>query len=426
VSDAGYWPGLWPGEDGGPARTQTVVGIAGPRFVTGGVEVTHREAVAATMLVLRAPGEVFALLHTTGPAAVSWVERIDPVTLETQARSEDLAGGRTWPGGLAAHANGSLYVVFGSNAHRLNAALHVVANRQLNRDRPYNSFVILPDGHLVTKDFGGLLPGAPPDAPREESCEVVVLEPENLRIVARCDIPEASIARLSSDGSDVYVVGSQTLRRLHWDGTELRLDDGFAPRYRTLAGQTYGWDAVIALGAAWFLDNGFGAERYAGTFRGQGVNTAPLHLVRVDLVSGRVELTEICGLPNGVIANPPLVDARRMIVVGYDSGNGVLAAFDIAADGSLRRRWRRDQNHACHQLLFADTGELLTTDHDAERMMDQFVIVDIETGDERVRMDSGSPLQSVLFPAPGFGRDLYLCSFSTISRLASVESGDAG
>jgi hypothetical protein len=419
VSVTGYWPSLWPGEDGGPARHQTVAGVDGPRFMDGAVEVTHRDAVAATMIVLRAPGEVFALRHTAGPAAVSWVERIDPVTLETHARSEDLAGGPTWPGGLAAHANGSLYVVFGSNAHRLNSALHVVASNQLDRDRPYNSFIILPDGHLVTKDFGGLLPGAQPDTLIEETCELVVLEPKKLKIVARCEIPEASIARLSADGSDVYAVGSQTLRRLRWDGIELRLDDGFAPHYRSEAGQTYGWDAVIALGAAWFLDNGFGAERYAGTFRGQGVNTAPLHVVRVDLATGRVDLTEICGLANGVIANPPLVDVQRMIVVGYDSGNGVLAAFDIAADGSLSERWRRDQSHACHQLLYADTGELLTTDHDAERMMDQFVIVDIGTGNERVRIDSGSPLQSVLFPSPGFGRDLYLCSFSTISRLAA-------
>jgi hypothetical protein len=419
VSAVGYWPSYWPGEDGGPSRTQTVVGVDGPCLADGAVQVTHREAIAVTMIVLRSPGEVFALRHTAGPTAVSWVERIDPVTLESLARSEDLAGGPTWPGGLAVHANGSLYVVFGSYAHRLDAALHVMVSRQLDRNRPYNGFVILPDGHLVTKDFGGPLPGARPDAPIEETCEVVVLEPEKLRIVARCAIPEASIARLSADGDDVYVVGTQSLRRMRWNGIALRLDDEFAPRYRTVDGQTYGWDAVIALGAAWFLDNGFGAERYVGTFRDQGVNTAPLHLVRVDLATGGVGLTEICGLANGVIANPPLVDPLRMIVVGYDSGNGVLAAFDIAADGSLTQRWRRDQNHACHQLLYADTGELLTTDHDSKRMMDQFVIVDIETGDERVRIDSGSPFQSVLFPAPGFGRDLYLCSFPTISRLAA-------
>ena len=175
---------------------------------------------------------------------------------------------------------------------------------------------------------------------------------------------------------------------------------------------------MIALGAVWFLDNGFGSERYAGTFRGQGVNVAPLHLVRVDLATGAVTLTEICGLPNGVIANPPLIDEARRIAVGFDSGNGVLAAFDIADDGSLSPRWSREQNHACHLLLFADTGELVTTDHDADRMVDEIVILDVETGEERLRVDSGSPLQSVVFPAVGWDRDFYYCSFATIARVS--------
>ena len=76
-----------------------------------------------------------------------------------------------------------------------------------------------------------------------------------------------------------------------------------------------------------------------GRSAGQGISPAPLHLVRVDLDDrARSTLTEICGLPNGIVANPPAVDETRRIAVGYDSGNGVLAAFDIAADGSARRR----------------------------------------------------------------------------------------
>ena len=50
-------------------------------------------------------------------------------------------------------------------------------------------------------------------------------------------------------------------------------------------------------------------------------------------------------------------------------------------------------------------------------MMDQLVILDIETGHEKARVDTGSPFQSVVFPAPGFGRDLYYCSMPTISRI---------
>jgi hypothetical protein len=299
----------------------------------------------------------------------------------------------------------------------LSADLDVIVTRRLPRDKPYNSFVIMPDGHLATKDFGGVLPGQDPSSLVEEPCELLVLDPESLEMRGHCELPEPSIARLSADGATVYVVGTSALWRVRWDGRSLSLDTGFEGRYRVMEGQTYGWDPVLALGAAWFLDNGYGSERYVGTFRGQGVNTAPLHLVRVDLESGRVSLTEICGLPGGVVANPPLIDEERRIALGYDSGNGVLAAFDIEFDGTLLPRWQRDQNHACHMLLFGSTGDVLTTDHDPGRMADQFVVLDIESGEERLRVDSGSPLQSVLFPSPSWTGDALLCSFAGIARL---------
>ncbi|MGZ4796148.1 MAG: hypothetical protein ACXV8T_09660 [Acidimicrobiia bacterium] len=414
----GYWPSRWPGEDGGPRRTEI------PRSGTGlglgpgeWLEVTTREVVVGTMAVLRDPGEVYLLRHTGGPDAISWVERIDPTTLETIERSPDLPGGKTWPGGVAAHANGDVYVVFGRHAHRLSADLQTVHTVELPRDRPYNSFVILPDGHLALKDFGGTLPPGIEQIDAD-SCELLVLEPEQLAIVARVVIPERSIARLSADGDDVYVVGVEHLWRVRWDGAALAIDRDFTARYRTIEGQTYGWDAVIAGGAAWFLDDGEGTEGYAGSFRGVSRSPAPLHLVRVDLPTGAVTLTEVCGLPNGIVANPPAIDAGRGIAVGYDSANGVLAAFAIDTDGTLTPRWRREQHHACHPILYADTGELVTADHDADRFMDQLVVLDIETGEEKARVDTGSPLQSVVFLAPGFGRDLYYVAFPVVARIA--------
>ena len=132
--------------------------------------------------------------------------------------------------------------------------------------------------------------------------------------------------------------------------------------------------------------------------------------------------TEICGLPNGIVANPPAVDVQRRIAVGYDSANGVLAAFDIAPDGTCTPRWRREQNHANHPILFADTGELVTADYDLERMMDQVVVLDISTGGELGRVDTASPLQSPVFMAPGFDRDVYYCAFPTICRVHVVAS----
>jgi len=339
----------WRFEDGGPQRRQTVPGALG--LADGGaLAVTTRTAPAVTMAVHDAAGGLFLLRHTAGDGAVAVVEQVDPITLEPLAQSSELSGGPVWPGGIGLHDNGSLYVVFGNHAHRL----------------------------------------------------------DDLRIVARLTLPEPSIARLSADGDDVYVVGDTSLLRLHWDGAALHLDEGFTARYRTLEGQTYGWDCVLAAGAAWFLDDGDGSERYSGTLRGNGLSTAPLHLVRVDLATSKVTLAEVCGLPGGLVANPPVVDEQRGIVVGYDSGNGVVVGFDL--DG-LSPRWRRQQDHGSHLLLYAGSGELVTGDGS------DVVVLDITTGEELARADTGSGMQSVLFPTPGTERDFYVCTFLTVSRV---------
>ena len=418
-----YWPSPWPCEDGGPTRRQTSRAGGGLGISPDDhLEVTHRLAPLATMVVLRQPGEVFLLRHSAGDGAFSLVERIDPVTLEPLATSPELAGGPVWPGGLAAHANGSLYVIFGQHGHRLDDDLRVVASRQLPRAAPYNSFVVLPDGCLVTKDFAGSRPGVAVTASQRRRSELIVLEPEHLEIVAALELPEPSIARLSCLADAVYVVGDTSLLRVYWDGSALRLDEGFRAGYRTLAGQTYGWDCVLTDGAAWCLDNGDGSERYTGTLRGHGITSTPLHIVRVDTTSGAVSLTDVCGRPGGLVANPPVVDELRRIVVGYDSGNGVLSAFHLGDDGTMTPNWRRDQNHASHLLLFTDTGELLTGDYDSARSAEQAVVLDITTGKELARADTGSTVQSVLFPAPGFGRDCYTCSFTGVSRLSVTSS----
>jgi len=406
---------VWLAEDGGPRRQQWADGArldvrAGESLVAHG-----RSMMVLTMVVSPTPDELFALCHTGGDDAESWVERLHPTTLETLASSERLRGGPAWPGGIAVHGDGDLYVVFGNHAHRLTRDLRRVASRELPRRRPYNSFVTLPDGHLVTKDFAGSRPGQEQVEPFAAS-ELVVLAPGDLRIVATLELPEASIARLSADDDDVYVVGTTSLWRAKWDGSRLRLDD-FRGHYRHFDGQGFGWDAVIADGSAWFLDNGESTHKFAGTLRGVGTATTPLHLVRVQLDSGRTSLTEICGLPGGVVANPPLVDAQRKLVVGFDSGNGVLAGFRYD-DSSVTPEWSQQQNHGSHMLLYPETGEIVTADHDAARGVEQVVVRDIATGVEKARVDTGSPIQSVVFPACGHQRDFYWCSMLAVTRIS--------
>ena len=407
----------WSTEDGGPRRLQWVDGARLAIAAGETLQVTSRSMMVVTMVVIASPDDVFVLCHTGGDSAVSWVERVHPETLETLATSEHLTGGPAWPGGIAVHSNGDIYVVFGNHAHRLNRSLQVVASRELPRIRPYNSFVVLPDGHLVTKDFGGSRPGNEMEEPFVPT-QLVVLEPTGLNIVATLDLPEASIARLSANENDVYVVGTSSLWRVRWDGESLH-SDGWRAEYRQLQGQTYGWDVVIADTDAWFLDNGESTHKFAGTLRGVGTATAPLHLVRVNLASGRVSLHEICGLAGGVVANPPLVDEQRQMVVGFDSGNGVLAGFSYD-ETKVRKVWSVEQNHGSHMLLYPESGEFVSAHYDQERGVEQVVVRDISTGREIARADTGSPIQSVVFPACGTRRDFYWCSMLSLNRVTVV------
>lgn len=425
----GYWPSPWPGEDGGPARLQAPASGT-LALASGPLVATSRPAFIGCMPILRAAGQVYLQGHTPGgDQSTAWVERIDPHTLQPIERSPDLPGGRPWPGGLAAHANGSLYVTFGRWCHRLAQDCSVLAARQLPRERPYNSLLILPDGHLVMKDFAGGS-GVHALPPGDMGSELVVLEPEGLEIVARLGLPEGSIARLSAEldgaGVNIYVVGDQHLFRVAWDpaAAALTLDETFTTPYLDQPGQTFGWDTVLADGSAWFVDNGEGTTSFGPSLFGKGVSAAPLHLVRVPLDGERrAELTEICGLPNGIVANPPCIDPVRKVVVGFDSGNGAIAAFRYGDPGvPLELLWRHQQNHAGHMLLYLETGELVAYDYDHARGTEQVVVRDIETGRERARVAIGSPLQCVVFPACGFEGDLYVATFSTIARISAAGS----
>jgi hypothetical protein len=422
---AGYWPGTWPAEDGGPARRQ-VSRDASARLDVGPedqLRVTHRMAMVTCMVITRDSREVYAVGHTGQRTdTLAWVERIDAESLATVRRSPDLASGPFWPGGIAAHRNGDLYATYGRWCHRLDPDCQPVASRMLPRERPYNSLLILPDGHLVMKDFGG---GAGANAlpAGMRGSELVVLEPERLEIVARLQLPEGSIARISADVQDgnarIYIVGDTHAFRVAWDSarTALTLDDGWTARYRVFDGQTFGWDPVIEDGYAWFLDNGEATETFGPSFRGKGVSSAPLHLVRIPLdTGGKPEYFEVCGEPGGIVANPPVIDATRKLAVGYDSGHGVVTAWRYDGDGA-QVLWRRDQHQAGHMLLFPASGEIVCHDYDHERSSDNCVVLDIETGAEKARVATGSPVQSVVFPAVGWDRGFYVTSLTTIARI---------
>lgn len=408
----GYWPGPWPAEDGGPERLQVVRG--GSLGLTAGSRLAciTRPTLLSTMTVLRQPGEVYLLTHSAlrahlGLPTTACVEQIDPQTLRTVKRSQRLAGGPMWPGGLAVHASGDLIVVYGRHAHRLDPDCERRRSRRLPDDEPHNSFVVLDNGLLVTKNLSETTPA-----------RLSVLDPDTLDDAAPpVTCPEPSVARLSARGNTVYVVGLRTLWRYHWDDAARRLvpDGGWRCTYLDDDRHSFGWDVVLADGQAWWMDNG--RHRYRFRMAGAGVSRTANRLHRVSLREATDHAaTEVSGLPRGSITNPPLIDRERGIVVGYDSANGHLRAWRLADGGSLRPLWHRHPfGCASHMLLYQASGELVVNDY--RRLREEVVVLDIESGHEKARAVVGGWSQGVVFPSPGWGRDLYWPSLSRLARL---------
>lgn len=409
----GYYASPWPGEDGGPARMQRAPEGSALSLQPGeGLRCTTRDTVLSTMTVLGDPGEVYLLTHSAlrsnlGLATTSCVERIDPHSLQTRQSSKRLPGGPMWPGGMAIHRNGDIYVVYGRYAHRLDRACGLKASFALPLNLAYNSFVILDNGRIVTKNLSDTI-----------AATLTVLDADSLR-PACADIvcPEPSIARLSAVGNTVYVVGVRRIFRYHWDeaAQTLRRDADWSWDYVGNTHQSYGWDAVIDGHNAWFMDNGL--HRYRITMRGAGVRQTPNRLLRVFLADAADHAAlEVSGLRGGSITNPPLVDVQRRIVVGFDSANSVLCAWRIQDDKSLAPLWRKAPfGAASHLLLYPSSGELVVNDY--RRLGEEVAVLDIETGQERARVRSGGLTQGVVFPSVGWERDFYWCSMGRLARM---------
>ena len=410
----GYAQSPWPAEDGGPQRLQVPRSAAGLGLHAGEtLHSTTRRTLLSTMTLLGAPGEVYLLTHSAlrahiGLPTTACVELIDPITLQPRYRSPRLPGGPMWPGGVALHRSGALVVVYGRYAHRLNRRCGLEASMKLPVDEPYNSFVVLDNGLIVTKNLSSVT-----------AAHLTVISPESFESLGTPVVcPEPSIARLSASGNTVYVVGVRSIFRYHWSEAvqALVIDLDWRLDYVGRSSQTYGWDVVLDGRHAWFMDNG--AHRYRHRMIGAGVSRTPNRLIRVSLTDAADhQALEVSGLPGGSITNPPLVDAQRGIVLGYDSANAVLQAwgFDPALR-TLSPLWRKAPfGCASHMILYPDTAEVVVNDY--RRHGEEVVVLDISTGQEKGRVRTGGIMQGVVFPSPGWSRDLY---WSSMGRLARV------
>ncbi len=415
-SRKGYFSSHWPSEDGGPMRLQSVHGVSGLNIHKNSVITTKRRRIAfGSMVVLRKPGEVY-LLSTDiirghffkFPVSVN-VKKIHPITLKTIQSSVRLPAGPFWPGGFAVHKNGDLYVIAGRWCHRLNEHCQLINSKKLPIKSPYNSFVILDNGYIITKQFN-----------EKQNAHILVIDPDTLDIVQEIIAPEPSIARLSAIENCLYVVGTHCVFCYNWHPQKkLFLEPSWSFDYIGQTKQTFGWDPVITPENLWFIDNG--KHRYLFTLKHAGVGKGMSRLVRISLKDpSDHSITTISGKKRGVVTNPPFYDPKRKIVVAYDSGNSIAKAFKFDEEkGNLQELWsKKNFGMSSHMIFYSDTGELCTNDYQLLKGGDHSVVLDITTGTEKSRIKLGNVFQGVIFPAPGWDRDYYYLTFDMLIRIA--------
>lgn len=425
---SGYYPSTWPVECGGPRR-QKLVGSPGLGLELGGslASTTRDMGGWSVMLVQRAPGELFvqggAALppgefpphHRAEGDSAGWVERIDPTTLETVARSPDLpSGGHLWCGAIMVHENGDLYVVNGRYCHRLNPDCEIVAERELPVDAAYNGLLAVSDGNLVMKNLGH----------REgEPCSWSVLEPERLEPVgAPFVVEEPCMGRFSIDlsntGEYLYASTASEVFRLRYARGALEMDPGWRGSYAVEGeDQADGWDTAIGSDSVWLMDMG-----RPPMWRGSA--SAAQRAFRFSTTDGRErDVVDVLRKPGAFSPGPPLYDPERRILVLYDGANGGVAALRYEGPGALELLWRSPLRNTVQMMLYADTGELVLEDAPAGALLGneqsaEAVVVDIETGRELGRAPLGAPATMGMFLCPGFGRDFYAATLpGTIARV---------
>lgn len=433
---AGYWPSAWPVECGGNRRQKATVGRLDAAIGTASVT-TVRNGKWNVMVVERQPGQWYVggtMAAFTGPPPFGWVDRVDPDTLEPLASSPHLpCGDHVWCGAILAHTNGSIMSVNGSYLHALDPDdLSIRRERRLPADRSHNGLLALADGTLITKDLR--LEG-------QGGTTITRIDPETFEIVAEpLTMPEGSMGRIAADlrpdGSEhVYLPGTEHLWRLVVDGDEMRIDDGWRPRYRRPNDDRgLSWDSCLSDGACWVMDCGdVDSVRMIHTIEPNGRFAEPpgpslswrrpapwsgaQRLLRIDLTDADdVRTIEPFGTPGGGIIAPPAHVPEYQMAIAWDSVNGGLAGIDTSAE-ELRVAWHLDARPSMQPVVFPDSGELVINDF-TDVGSDDLIVVDLPTGELVDRVATGSRIANGMFLSAGGRRDVWYCTTTTIARVA--------
>ena len=426
----GYFKSTWPVECGGNRRQKSSKGRLNAENAVAEVQTVPSDK-WNVMVIKRDAGEFYlggTMPYFFGPEPYGWVQKFDPITLETLSESPKLpCGGHVWCGAIAAHENGNIIKVNGNYMHSLDRNCEVVKETKLPIDRAHNGLLVLSDGTIVTKDCR--LEG-------QGNSSITRLDPNTLETLdAPLSLPEGSMGRiasdLSSDGEFIFVPGIEKIWKIRVSEEGLEVEDDWAPRYRELNGnQGLAWDGCISDDYIWIMDNGdidsvrsiYGVhpngrfkEYQSLSWRSPAPWKGKQRLIRISLTSGQLNFIEPFAKDGGGIIAPPVNIPELNMCVAWDSINGGIAGISYSEE-ELEVSWKKDLRATMQPVVFPDSQELVINHYEKGR--DQIVVLDILSGEILSQVDVNSSLANGMFLTPGNNRDIFYCSTGAFSRIS--------
>lgn len=375
MSSGAWYPTVTPSEHMDSERS-SVYALATPEVrrmaAAGPVEIDARSLAgpdAGWPAVTRGPDELF-LLH--GSLAFKGFDGARVTKVDTRAwrvvwtrRLIDTAATGEWnyPGSIGAHADGSLYVVYGYRMARLDAdtgdvlATAVLPTGQAPEDTTYNGFVALPDGNLVAKSLyrrpgckengfralarGGLV-ATPSDLP--------VVEAGTLRVLSSTKAPEHLLGRITTavhrGRTYVYAAGKDNIFRYEYAGGQLTPDPGWGPVPYRQPGESPG--SAITTADGWiFIQGNAGPAPVPFT----------VHAISQDDSSRVHRVQPFPGHPASFNASKLTYDAQNRRMYTTDGLIGKLACYDFDAQAGFTRRWVVEQGSYSFLVLVGPPEE---------------------------------------------------------------------
>lgn len=334
---------------------------------------------------------------------VPYVSKINSVTMNKVILKLDRGKTVNYTGGLCIHANGYVYAVSQSVLYKIDPDkmeiensidLPKVGNSLTNYWTTYNGLQVLNNGELVLKGFH-LLNNADLDG------YLLLVNPNTLQIEIK-QKARVSSARLAIEDNYLYHVNAEENMRYKITDRGFILDKSFTAKYRDKADKSTQASSPMLMpriNMEVFADN-----TAPGAKTPLKLYTKSTKDFKGKQQSAKAFSTDKPSFNFFMVGGDPFINN---IVIYYDPLNNLVSANKIAQDGIIKLLWQKENIKAsASPAISAENGQVYIDDYKNGR--DNFVVLDLHSGEELGRVELSATLPTVGTIFIGENNDVFI------------------